>query len=341
MSSLQHHLETWAEGDALRVEAAAAIGAIATAAAELAARIARGALGGDLAARVCGTGGGDVQLRLDLEANRLFLDALGRTTVRLVASEESAEPVTLRGVGRIGVVLDPLDGSTNVETNLSIGSLFGIRALSSETSEPFKADGSGLLAAGFVVYGPRTELVLTLRRGTQIFTLDPASRAFILTRPQVEIPPSCREYAINGSNARHWDPPVRAYVAACQAGADGPRGLDFNTRWIASLVAEAYRILVRGGVFLYPRDARPGYERGRLRLTYEAHPLALVVEQAGGAATDGSRPILELVPDTLHARTPLVFGSREEVARIAELHAAAGWGSESPPLFGRRGLFRT
>jgi fructose-1,6-bisphosphatase I len=205
----------------------------------------------------------------------------------------------------------------------------------------FLRPGTAQLAAGFVVYGPQTALVLTLRAGTHVFTLDRRTNTFVLTRADVRIPAGRREYAINASNYRHWDEPVRAYVDDCIAGADGPRGTDFNMRWIASLVAEAFRILARGGIFLYPSDARPGYERGWLRLVYEANPLALVVEEAGGAATDGENRILEISPTALHQRVPLVFGCRHKVERVAEYYAGRlPSPGERSPLFGRRGLFR-
>jgi fructose-1,6-bisphosphatase I len=172
-----------------------------------------------------------------------------------------------------------------------------------------------------------------------VFTYDRARRAFVCSGGPARIAPKAVEYAINGSNARHWPDPVRRYVEECQAGVEGPHGRNFNTRWLASLVAEAYRILIRGGIYMYPADARPGYREGRLRLIYEANPLAWLVEQAGGAATDGQRRILDLLPKKIHQRVPLVFGAAEDVALVARYHAtAATHGHE--PLFGTRSLFR-
>jgi fructose-1,6-bisphosphatase I len=187
---------------------------------------------------------------------------------------------------------------------------------------PFSRPGSEQLAAAFVVYGPQTSLVLTLGDGVRIFALDRSERTYKLIRERVEIPADSMEYAINASNHRHWEQPIRNFVEECIAGADGPHGKDFNMRWIASLVAEAYRILIRGGVFLYPSDARKGYAEGRLRLLYEAHPMAFIFEQAGGRATTGRERILDLIPKTIHQRVPLIMGSIEKVKRIDRLKSA-------------------
>jgi fructose-1,6-bisphosphatase I len=203
---------------------------------------------------------------------------------------------------------------------MAVGTIFAIFPVSKNKS-PFTAQGSAQLAAGFVVYGPQTSLVLTLGDGVDIFTLDRASGSYLRIRRRVQIAAECAEYAINGSNHRHWEPPVRAYVEQCQAGVDGPRGKDFNTRWIAAMVAEAYRILIRGGVFLYPSDARKGYGDGRLRLLYEAHPIAFIMEQAGGAASTGRGRILDVAASAIHQRVPLIMGSAGEVRRIEAMHA--------------------
>jgi fructose-1,6-bisphosphatase I len=205
----------------------------------------------------------------------------------------------------------------------------------------FASPGDRQLAAGFVLYGAHTALVLTLGQGVQVFALDRRERLFRLTRPALRIPEGRREYAINGSNARHWPLPIRAFVEECVAGADGPRGVDYNTRWLGCVVAEAYRVLLQGGIYLYPGDARRGYERGRLRLLYEAAPLALLVEQAGGAATDGFGRILDLAPAGIHQRVPLIFGSRDKVERVVALHAPAVPQAGQRPLFAARGLFRS
>jgi fructose-1,6-bisphosphatase I len=344
-SSLQDHLEGWAGSDPGRVDAAAAVAAVAAAAARLAALIARGPLAGEQAAVVGGNADGYAQGALDVQADAMFAEALAATPAAALASEGREAPVALAPGGRVAVAVDPLDGSSNIDTNLTVGTIFSVLPAAGAgeggPAAAFARPGSAQLAAGFVVYGPHTSLVLTLRQGAHVFTLDREAGTFVLTRPDVRIPRARREYAIDASNYRHWEEPVRAYVDDCVAGADGPRGGDFNMRWNASLVAEAYRILVRGGIFLDPRDARPGHEQGRLRLVHEANPLALVVEEAGGAATDGLRRILDLEPGALHQRVPLVFGSADKVERVARYHdGSLGATGERSPLFGRRGLFR-
>jgi fructose-1,6-bisphosphatase I len=201
--------------------------------------------------------------------------------------------------------------------------------------------GEAQLAAGFFVYGPQTSLVLTLGGGVDIFTLDRSADVFNLIRSAVQIPADTAEFAINMSNQRHWEPPVRNFIEDCMAGASEERGKDFNMRWIGSLVAEAYRILTRGGIFLYPADAREGYGEGRLRLVYEANPMAFIMEQAGGAASTGRKRILDLVPSALHQRVPLIMGSRDRVRRLDRLHMSPDIVFEkNAPLFAHRGLFR-
>jgi fructose-1,6-bisphosphatase I len=312
--------------------------------AELADVIALGPLAGSPAAVLGVNADGDSQRELDLRANEMFLVALREAPVAAFASEENTEPLELRPDASLAVAIDPLDGSSNIDTNLAIGTIFTILPMLREAAgaapAAFLQPGARQLAAGFVIYGPQTVLVLTLRDGTLVFALDRRSGMFVQTRAAARIPEGKREYAINASNYRHWEPPVRAFIDDCTAGAEGPCGGDFNMRWNACLVAEAFRILGRGGVFLYPRDARPAYWGGRLRLVYEANPLALIVEQAGGAATDGERRILDLTPSALHQRVPLVFGSRETVEQVAAYHSGDLLAGERSPLFARRGLFR-
>ncbi len=250
----------------------------------------------------------------------------------------------MRDGAPLAVAMDPLDGSSNIDANVSIGTIFSLLPRATAGNGASEAAvlqaGTNQLAAGMVVYGPQTALVLTLGQGTHIFTLERTTSTFVLTRADVRIPVGTREYAINASNYRHWEEPVRAYIDDCIAGAEGPRGENFNMRWIASLVAEAYRIFARGGIFLYPRDARRGYRSGRLRLVYEANPIAFLVEQADGAASDGERRILGIHPRELHERVPLVFGARDKVERVARYHANPHSIGERSPLFARRGLFR-
>jgi len=345
MQTLQDQLDAWAAGFTKRAEVASTVAAIAAGAACLSKLIAGGPITGALGAVVGGNVDGDAQKLVDVRANEIFLDSLRGTGVAVVGSEESPEPVPLNEAGSLAVAIDPLDGSSNIDTNLSVGTIFAILPMApAATAEglhaAFLQPGNRQLAAGFVIYGPMTTLVLTLRAGVQVFTFDRDTGSFVLTGSGVTIAAGKREYAINASNYRHWDAAVRAYVDDCVAGADGPREAEFNMRWTASLVAEAYRILARGGVFLYPRDARPGYQQGRLRLVYEANPIALVMEEAGGAATEGEHRILDIEPTALHQRVPLVFGSRDKVERVGAYHNGTVLQGERSPLFGRRGLFR-
>ncbi len=218
------------------------------------------------------------------------------------------------------------------------GTIFAIQPAQPDGMATFLRDGRDLLAAGYFIYGPQTALVATFGAGVRLFILDRATGDFIEAPPPPAVPAQSSEYAINASNYRHWPDPVRAYIDDCLAGSEGPRGKDFNMRWVASLVAETHRIMTRGGVFLYPGDARPGYAQGRLRLVYECAPIAFLVEQAGGKASTGMTPILDRVPESLHARTPLVFGSAEKVDRITAYFDLPE--AEVSALFGNRGLFR-
>ena len=339
-ATLDDDLAAWAAGDE-RTGVAAVVAAIARATATISARIARGAINEDPAA-VVGAGSAsdsDPQKQLDAWADALLTDALRGAGVRVIASEESDHVVELGGGLPIAVAFDPVDGSSNIATNVSIGTIFSLLPLPTEGGSPFLQPGSRQIAAGYVIYGPQTTMMLTLGSGTRAYVLDPDSRRFVLTDAAVRVAPECAEYAINASNYRHWSTQVRAYVDDCTSGRDGPRGADTNTRWIASMVAEAHRILVRGGVYLYPRDMRPGYENGRLRLIYEANPIALLIEQAGGAAIDGMRRILDIVPRAIHERVPLIFGSAGEVARIRGYFAEPE-ALPRAPLFHRRGLFK-
>jgi fructose-1,6-bisphosphatase I len=336
--SLAGALERWSQGNTLREDVADAVRCIATATAEIALRIGFGPLLGYLGEAVGGNADGDEQKALDVWANDRLIEALRGANVAFVASEELKTPVGLKSGGTIAVALDPLDGSSNIDTNVSLGTIFSI--LPAADDHTFQQHGAAQLAAGYVIYGPQCALVLTLGEGTAIFTLDPQTRVFRLTTACVTIQPASSEYAINASNYRHWSEGVRAYIDDCIAGTEGPRGANVNMRWIASLVAECHRILARGGVFLYPSDARKGYAKGRLRLVYEANPIAFLIEQAGGRAIDGARRILDIVPATLHQRTPLMFGSAGEIDRIARYKADPNMMFERSPLFGRRGLLR-
>ncbi len=339
MTSLGAFLDRWGSGAAEREPVAITVALLATAGCELSELIGQGALAGDLGAAQADHGAGDPQKLLDIRANRMFLDRLRDAPVALVVSEEEEEPVALHAGAPVVVTLDPLDGSDNIDPNAPMGTVFSL--LPAGGADPWRVPGERQLAAGFMLYGPSTTLVLTVGSGVHVFTLDRAARVFRLTRENLSMPPGRREYAINASNARHWPLPVRAFVEECLAGAEGPRGTDYNTRWLGCVVAEAYRILLRGGIYLYPGDGRAGYERGRLRLLYEAWPLAMLVEGAGGMASDGFHRILDMVPYSPHQRVPLIFGSADKVRRVVDLHVSGVPQAGQRPLFAARGLFKS
>jgi fructose-1,6-bisphosphatase I len=298
--------------------------ALARAAGELADIIARPSSGGRLgAATGAANSDGDAQRQLDIIAEDLCRDALAGAGVGPYLSEETDGPILLNPDGEVAVAIDPLDGSSNIDVNGVVGTIFSLLPAPRGHTDPalaFRQSGRAQLGAGFFVYGPKTSLVVSLGQGVDVFTLDPAGGGFVLAERSVAIPRVTGEFAINASNHRHWLAPVRGYIDDCLQGETGPRGRNFNMRWVASLVADAFRIFVRGGVFLYPSDARKGYERGRLRLLYEASPMAFLVEQAGGAASDGEQPILDLIAERPHQRAPLIMGSAEEVEVIRLRH---------------------
>jgi fructose-1,6-bisphosphatase len=291
---------------------------------------------------------GETQKPLDIVANDVFIRECG-PLIRGLVSEELDEP--LYADDRLGtapylLLIDPLDGSANMELAMTVGAFFSVLRAPSETVQAadFLQPGDAQIAAGYALFGPTTMLVLTVGRGTHGFTLDPEDGEFHLTHPHMAISPDTREFAINASNARFWEPPVQLYIQHCQAGADGPRAADFNMRWNGALVAELHRVLVRGGVFLYPFDNRLPKRKGRLRLLYEANPSAMLVEAAGGAASSGRGRILEIIPQEVHERAPLIFGPTAEIARLEAHHADFDRGEPlvfQNPLFRDRTLFRT
>jgi fructose-1,6-bisphosphatase I len=342
--TLAVHCESAVAANIARADVSRAVQALAASASEIASLIALGSLGNALGASIGLNSDGDVQKVLDLRSHEIVMAALKGAGVAIVASEESGDAVVLDSNGTLAIAVDPLDGSSNIDTNISIGTIFSIlpsESVGDSKLGAFGGPGTRQLAAGFFVYGPQTALVLTLGNGVNIFTRDPRSGDFFLTKSGVRIKEDAKEYAINASNYRHWDAPVRIYIDDCLSGEEGLRGANFNMRWIASLVAEAFRILARGGIFLYPADARKGYENGRLRLLYEAAPMAFVMEQAGGMASTGRQRILDLTATSLHQRTPLIFGSADKVQRVVRLHEDPDLDSERSPLFAARGLFRT
>jgi len=291
---------------------------------------------------------GEEQHKLDVLANDIFL-ATNEWGGHLagMASEELEAPYAIPAEyprGRYLLAFDPLDGSSNIDVNVSVGSIFSVLAcpegVAGESELAFLQPGSRQVCAGYAIYGPTTMLVLTFGRGVHGFTLDREIGEFIHTHPDLRVPEEASEFAINTSNARFWEPAVKRYVDECLAGRSGPRDKDFNMRWVASLVAETHRILMRGGVFLYPRDEREQGRAGRLRLLYEANPIAMVIEQAGGRASTGYGPVLAVEPKSLHQRTGFVFGARREVERIEAYHRDHNERPYDAPLFAARGLFR-
>jgi fructose-1,6-bisphosphatase I len=344
---LKHYLENWMGDSDIRRDVSNTIVAIAEACIEISALVARGPLAGELGAEKGDNVDGDTQKALDLIANDLIIEALYSAPVSCLVSEELDEPCPINKGASLFVATDPLDGSSNIDTNVSVGTIFSI--LRSGIDEDGKniddmcrllQTGNTQLAAGYVIYGPQTALVMTMGDGTMIFTLDPLTKEFRLTTRNVEIPPDTNEFAINSSNSRQWDGHIRAYVDDCLVGEEGPHGSNYNMRWIASLVAECHRILSRGGIFLYPADIRKGYSAGRLRLVYECDPIAFLVEQAGGAATTGDQRVMNMQPDNIHERVPMIFGSKHEVELVEQYYADLNPYHHRPQLFKNRTLLR-
>jgi len=271
---------------------------------------------------------GEVQKKLDVISNEVLIEA--NEWGGHLAAMASEEMDTIHVVpnrypqGEYLLLFDPLDGSSNIDVNVSIGTIFSVlRKVTNHrgvAEEDFLQPGKQQAAAGYCVYGPQTTLVITVGEGVTMFTLDRETGSWVLTDEHVQIPADTKEFAINMSNMRHWDAPVKRYIDECLAGTEGPRGKDFNMRWIASMVADVHRILTRGGVFLYPWDKREPEKPGKLRLMYEANPMAFLVEQAGGAATNGRQRILDLGPTKLHERVSVVLGSKNEVDRVTHYH---------------------
>jgi len=340
--TLEHHLAEWAADCADRLAIAQTIAAITEACIEISALVARGPLAGELGAARGDNADGDTQKALDLIANDLIIEAIQDAPVACLVSEELKEPLTIHEGAALYVSTDPLDGSSNIDTNVAVGTIFSILPAIGEQQDScgLMQPGTAQVAAGYVIYGPQTALVLTVGDGTMVFTLDPLTDKFRLTTPAVAIFTDTTEFAINTSNSRQWDGHIKAYVDDCLKGEEGPHGSNYNMRWIASLVAECHRILSRGGIFLYPGDIRKGYGTGRLRLVYECNPIAFLVEQAGGAATTGHQRIMEIQPKNIHERVPMIFGSLHEVKLVGQYYADLNPYHERPQLFGNRSLLR-
>ena len=292
--------------------------------------VGKGALGGVLGDAGTGNVQGEAQKKLDVIANDVLLEANawgGHLAACASEEMEHCQPIPdAFPRGNYLLLFDPLDGSSNIDVNVSVGTIFSVlrcpEGVGTPCDDHFLQPGTAQVAAGYCIYGPSTMLVLTIGHGTHMFTLDREQGSFVLTRSDIRIPEETKEFAINMSNQRHWEPPMQAYVQDLLAGRTGPRGKDFNMRWIASMVADVHRILTRGGIFIYPWDRKDPTKAGKLRLMYEANPMGLLVEQAGGAVSDGRRRILDIAPGQLHQRVPVFLGSRAEVEEAVRYHHA-------------------
>jgi fructose-1,6-bisphosphatase I len=302
---------------------------VARACKRIAIAVGKGALGGVLGDAGTQNVQDEAQKKLDVISNEVLLEAneWGGHLAGL-ASEEMDDPVAIPGQypkGGYLLLFDPLDGSSNIDVNVSIGTIFSVLKMPEGVAEAneaaFLQQGTTQVAAGYVVYGPSTTLVLTVGNGVHVFTLDREVGGFYLTQRDIRIPEDTKEFSINASNQRFWEAPVQRYVAECLEGKTGVRGKDFNMRWVASMVADVHRILTRGGIFMYPLDSKTKDKGGKLRLMYEANPMSFLVEQAGGAAHTGYQRILEMVPNKLHQRVPVILGSKNEVERVVSYHA--------------------
>jgi fructose-1,6-bisphosphatase I len=301
---------------------------VARACKSIAISVNKGALGEVLGSAGSENVQGEIQKRLDIISNEVLIEAneWGGHLAAMASEEmDSIHVVPNRyPQGEFLLLFDPLDGSSNIDVNVCIGTIFSVlRKVNNQrgvSEEDFLQPGKQQAAAGYCVYGPQTTLVLTVGRGVAVFTLDREQGSWVLTEENLQIPEDTKEFAINMSNQRHWAPPITRYIGECLAGKDGPRGKDFNMRWVASMVADVHRILTRGGIFLYPWDQREPDKPGKLRLMYEANPMAYLVEQAGGLATNGDQRIMDLVPSKLHERVSVMLGSKNEVQRVTGYH---------------------
>jgi fructose-1,6-bisphosphatase I len=330
VSLTQYLVEEQRQNNTIPAELRLLIEVVARACKTISHSVGKGALGEVLGTADTENIQGEVQKKLDIISNEILLEAneWGGHLAAMASEEmESIHPIPNRyPKGEYMLLFDPLDGSSNIDVNVSIGTIFSVLKAPEGMGQPTEADfmqaGTKQVAAGYAVYGPQTMLVLTTGNGVNCFTLDREMGSWVLTQRDIKIPATTKEFAINMSNARHWHPPVTRYVNELLAGDTGPRGVNFNMRWIASMVADVHRILNRGGIFMYPADTRDTSMPGKLRLMYEANPMAFIVEQAGGAATDGQNRIMEIQPHKLHQRVPVFLGSRDEVAVVTGYHQA-------------------
>ncbi len=306
------------------------IAVVARACTSISIAVSKGALGGVLGDAGTGNVQGEAQKKLDVLSNDILLEANAwGGHLAACASEEMDHSQPIPDAyprGGFLLLFDPLDGSSNIDVNVSVGTIFSVLrcpdGVTTPGDEHFLQPGREQVAAGYCIYGPSTMLVLTTGNGTHAFTLDREQGAFVMTQRDMRIPEETKEFAINMSNQRHWEAPMQAYVTDLLAGREGPRGKDFNMRWIASMVADVHRILTRGGIFIYPWDRKDPGKAGKLRLMYEANPMGMLVEQAGGAASTGREDILSLRPTQLHQRVPVFLGSKKEVEAAVGYHQA-------------------
>lgn len=322
MKTFSQYLMVHSQENHIPKELISTVESIIVACKQISRNVRLGALSGVLGEAGTGNIQGEAQKKLDVIANQILIDTL-RTNPNVagLASEEEDNFVAANEQGGYLVLFDPLDGSSNIDVNISIGTIFSVllKPSGSLKTESFLQKGSEQVAAGYVLYGVQTLLVLTFKHGVHVFTLNEQGE-FIETKSLPQIPEQTAEFAINASNQRHWEQPIQKYINELLAGEDGVRGKNYNMRWVASMVAEVHRILMRGGVFLYPKDNRDPSKAGKLRLMYEANPLGLVVEQAGGKITNSRENMLEIQPTGLHQRVAVVLGSVEEVGHVRELH---------------------
>lgn len=330
VSLTQYLVEQQRNNHAITAELRLLIEVVARACKTISHSVSKGALGDILGSADTENIQGEVQKKLDVISNEILLEAneWGGHLAAMASEEmETIHPIPNRyPMGEYLLMFDPLDGSSNIDVNVSIGTIFSVlkapEGMGAPDEQAFLQPGTAQVAAGYAVYGPQTMLVLTTGNGVNCFTLDREMGSWVLTQRDMRIPADTKEFAINMSNKRHWHAPVQRYVDELLAGKTGPREKDFNMRWIASMVADVHRILNRGGIFMYPADLRDPSSPGKLRLMYEANPMAMIVEQAGGAATDGSGRILDIAPHKLHQRVPVFLGSKNEVERVTSYHFA-------------------
>jgi fructose-1,6-bisphosphatase I len=326
--TLTRYLSEHADKNRITADLRTLLESVATACKGISVAIGKGALAGVLGQAGSENVQGEDQKKLDVLSNDILIEATQWTgTLTGMASEEMEDPLPIPPEFRKGdylLLFDPLDGSSNIDVNVSVGTIFSVlrtpEGVRDPQAEHYLQAGTRQVCAGYAVYGPSTLLVLTLGEGVDCFTLDRECGEFILTQSNMQIPEDTREFAINMSNKRFWEAPVARYVVECQAGKNGVRGKDFNMRWVASMVADVHRILTRGGIFMYPYDTKDAGKAGKLRLMYEANPMSLIVEQAGGASSTGRARILDIEPAGLHQRVPVILGSKNEVDRLVQYH---------------------